>query len=115
MTAGFIGLGKMGGPMAANVVKSAPGLVCFDMAGTEARMPAGAVAADSIGDVASRCETLFISVPDGAATLAVAKEILSTGNSVVATTPWNNPGPLSIPAPGDTRGPPGPEPSKVKV
>ena len=85
MTAGFIGLGKMGGPMAANVVKAAPGLVCFDMAGTESRMPAGAVAAGSVGDVASRCETLFISVPDGAATLAVAKEILGTGNSVVAT------------------------------
>jgi 3-hydroxyisobutyrate dehydrogenase len=85
MTVGFIGLGKMGGPMASNVVKAAPGLVCFDMAGTEARMPAGGVAAESIEDLATRCETLFISVPDGAATLAVANEILDAANSIVAT------------------------------
>ena len=42
MTVGFIGLGKMGGPMAANVATAAPGLVCFDTAGTEARMPSHA-------------------------------------------------------------------------
>jgi 3-hydroxyisobutyrate dehydrogenase-like beta-hydroxyacid dehydrogenase len=85
VTVGFIGLGKMGGPMAGNVVKAAPGLVCFDMAGTEARMPSGAVAAESIADLARRCETVFISVPDGAASLAVAEEILRTGNAAVAT------------------------------
>jgi 3-hydroxyisobutyrate dehydrogenase len=85
MTVGFIGLGKMGSPMAANIAKAAPGLVCFDVAGTEARMPAGAVAADSIVDLAGRCETVFISVPDGAATLAVANEILGTDDPVVAT------------------------------
>ncbi len=85
MTVGFIGLGKMGGPMAANVVKAAPGLVCFDMAGTAARMPEGAVAASSIADVAGQCETVFISVPDGAATLAVANEILEANGCVVTT------------------------------
>ncbi|HEX3087368.1 MAG TPA: NAD(P)-dependent oxidoreductase [Ilumatobacteraceae bacterium] len=85
MTVGFIGLGKMGGPMAANVVTAAPGLLCFDMAGTEARMPAGAIAAESISDLAGRCETVFISVPDGAASLAVAKEILGSGQSIVHT------------------------------
>ena len=85
MTVGFIGLGKMGGPMAANVAKAAPGLVCFDMAGTAARMPAGAVAANSIADVARRCATVFISVPDGAATMAVANEILATDDATVET------------------------------
>jgi len=52
MTVGFIGLGKMGGPMAANVAAASPGLVCFDIAGTHDRMPTGAVAAASIADLA---------------------------------------------------------------
>ena len=85
MTVGFIGLGKMGGPMAANVAAATPGLVCFDVAGTEDRMPAGAVAATSIADLARRCATVLISVPDGAATLAVAEQIVATDDSVVAT------------------------------
>jgi 3-hydroxyisobutyrate dehydrogenase len=85
MTVGFIGLGKMGGPMAANVATAAPGLVCFDMAGTEARMPSGAVAATSISDLAQRCTTVLISVPDGAATLSVAQEILATDSPIIDT------------------------------
>ena len=85
MTVGFIGLGKMGGPMAANVATAAPGLICFDMAGTEDRMPSGAVAATSISDLARRCTTVLISVPDGAATLAVAQEIVATDSLIVDT------------------------------
>ena len=85
MTVGFIGLGKMGGPMAANVAAATPGLVCFDMAGTEARMPAGAVAAASISDLACRCTIVLISVPDGAASLAVAREIVDTRGSSIET------------------------------
>lgn len=85
MIVGFIGLGKMGGPMATNIATAMPGLVCFDMAGTEARMPAGAVAATSTTDVAQRCTTVLISVPDGRATLAVAHEIRATDDAVVDT------------------------------
>jgi 3-hydroxyisobutyrate dehydrogenase len=85
MTIGFIGLGKMGGPMAANVALAAPGLVCFDVAGTEGRMPAGAVAAASISDIARRCATVLISVPDGAATLAVAQQLVAADDCVVET------------------------------
>ena len=85
MTVGFIGLGKMGGPMATNVAMAVPGLVCFDTAGTEARMPAGAVAATSTTELARRCTTVLISVPDGPATLAVAHEILATDDAVVDT------------------------------
>lgn len=83
MTVGFIGLGKMGSPMAANVVASAPGLVCFDVAGTADKMPSGAVAADSIADLARRCSTILISVPDGAATLAVAQQIVAADGVIV--------------------------------
>jgi len=85
MTVGFIGLGKMGGPMAAKLAQASPGLVCFDMAGTDGRMPDGTVAAASIADLAGCCSTVLISVPDGAATLAVVNEILATASSVVET------------------------------
>ncbi|MEP7114366.1 MAG: NAD(P)-dependent oxidoreductase [Ilumatobacteraceae bacterium] len=85
MVVGFVGLGKMGGPMAANVAKAIPHMVCFDVAGTEDRMPVDAVAATSIAVLARRCETVLISVPDGAATLAVAKQIIATGDGVVET------------------------------
>ncbi len=85
MTVGFVGLGKMGGPMAANVAAASPGLVCFDVAGTEARIPPGATAAASISDVARRCATVLVSVPDGAATLAVASQMAATEAKVVET------------------------------
>ncbi len=85
MTVGFIGLGKMGGPMATNVASATPGLVCFDVAGTDDRLPVGAVAASSVADVAGRCTTILISVPDGSATRAVAEAILAADQSVVTT------------------------------
>jgi 3-hydroxyisobutyrate dehydrogenase len=85
MKVGFIGLGKMGGPMAANVAAATDDLVCFDLAGTEARMPENAVAAESIADLARRCTTVLISVPDGSATLAVADAIVAAEDSVVDT------------------------------
>jgi 3-hydroxyisobutyrate dehydrogenase len=53
--------------------------------GTDARMPGGAVAATSIADLARRCTTVLISVPDGAATFAVAGEILAADDAVVDT------------------------------
>ena len=83
MTVGFIGLGKMGGPIAANLAMAAPGLVCFDVAGTNERMPAGAIAAATIAEVARRCATVFVSVPDGAATLAVARQLVDTDDCAV--------------------------------
>ena len=85
MTIGFIGLGKMGGPMATNVAAAFPGLVCFDAAGTEDRLPPGGAAATSIADVARRASIVLISVPDGKATMAVAEAILATDDSIVET------------------------------
>ena len=38
---GFLGLGNMGGPMAANIAAAGIDLVVHDKAGTEARAPAG--------------------------------------------------------------------------
>jgi len=72
---GFIGLGQMGGPMAANIAKGGFDLVVFDRAGTAERAPAGAVLAVSVAAAAARAETLFLSLPDGPASIAVARQI----------------------------------------
>lgn len=72
---GFIGLGQMGGPMAGNIAAAGYAMHCFDAAGTQERMPSGATAAGSTANVVAAAETVFLSVPDGAASIAVAKEI----------------------------------------
>jgi len=58
---GFIGLGQMGGPMAANIVKGGHTLICFDKAGTEALKPEGATACGSVAEVVKGGETIFMS------------------------------------------------------
>lgn len=72
---GFVGLGNMGGPMAANLARSGVELAVFDQAGTGARAPAGAVAAGSAAEVAAAAGTVFLSLPDGPAVLDVLEEI----------------------------------------
>ncbi len=72
---GFIGLGQMGAPMAANITKGGFDLVVFDQAGTAERAPAGAALAVSVADAAARAETLFLSLPDGPVSIAVARQI----------------------------------------
>jgi 3-hydroxyisobutyrate dehydrogenase len=62
---GFIGLGNIGRPMAANIVKAFPGTVVFDLdqarvAGLVAR---GAEAAASLADVAKRADVILLSLP----------------------------------------------------
>lgn len=76
-TIGFIGLGKMGAPMAARLATAGHPLVVFDLAGTAARAPAGATAADSARAVAQAAPTLFSSLPDGAAVLSVVREVIA--------------------------------------
>lgn len=75
ITYGFIGLGNMGGPMAANLSAGGAPLVAFDAAGTAARAPDGAVVADSVAAVAQSSDLVFLSLPDGAIVQAVAAEI----------------------------------------
>ncbi len=77
-TIGFIGLGNMGKPMAENIASAGFDMVCFDAAGTDERLPAGAVAADSVGDVARRADSVLLSVPDGTVSLAIVDEIVAT-------------------------------------
>ncbi len=76
-TYGFIGLGKMGGPMAANLAKAGFSLVVFDKAGTGKRAPAGATAVQTAGAIARAADCIFLSVPDGAAVAAVLGDIVA--------------------------------------
>lgn len=71
---GFLGLGNMGGPMAANIVAAGIDLVVHDKAGTEARAPTGATVAAGEAEVAA-AGTVFLSLPDGGASVAVARSI----------------------------------------
>jgi len=73
---GFVGLGQMGAPMATNIVeKAGMDVYVYDKAGTAERAPKGAKLANSLGDVLSSADTVFMSVPDGPVSIALAKEI----------------------------------------
>jgi 3-hydroxyisobutyrate dehydrogenase-like beta-hydroxyacid dehydrogenase len=62
---GFIGLGRMGGPMAANLAKAGVALAVYDKAGTAERAPPGARSAASVGEIAGACDAVFLSLPAG--------------------------------------------------
>ncbi len=78
---GFLGLGNMGGPMAANIAAAGIDLVVHDKAGTEARAPAGATVAAGEAEVVAAADTVFLSLPDGAASVAVAQNIKAVAES----------------------------------
>jgi 3-hydroxyisobutyrate dehydrogenase len=66
---GFIGLGTMGGPMAANLAKAGVPLVVHDAspaALADATQHAGVTAAGSPGEVAARVAVLFTALPNDA-------------------------------------------------
>ncbi len=75
---GFVGLGRMGQPMAARLAVAGHPLVGFDAAGSEGRLPAGARAAGSAEEVARETEVVFLSLPNGAASRDVCRAIAST-------------------------------------
>jgi len=63
--AGFIGLGIMGLPMAANLVKNGVELAAFTRSGVPAELTqAGATASDSPAAVAEKADVIFLMVPD---------------------------------------------------
>jgi 3-hydroxyisobutyrate dehydrogenase-like beta-hydroxyacid dehydrogenase len=73
-TVGFVGLGNMGGALAANLVAAGHQLVGYDSAGPR-RCPEGADAAADVAEVARRAEVVVLSLPDGSASQHVAGEI----------------------------------------
>lgn len=63
--AGFIGLGIMGKPMAANLLKNGVTLAAFTRSGVPDDLAqAGAIACDSPAAVAAHADVIFIMVPD---------------------------------------------------
>lgn len=80
---GFIGLGNMGGHMAANLRKNGTRLVVFDKAGTAGRAPAGAAVAGSAAEVASKVETVFLCLPDGRVVHEVIGELTESGSDAL--------------------------------
>jgi 3-hydroxyisobutyrate dehydrogenase-like beta-hydroxyacid dehydrogenase len=75
LVVGFVGLGNMGAPMAANIAAAGYPVIGFDAAGTDGRLPGGCESADSIDELVGRADTVMLSVPDGAVTLTIADQI----------------------------------------
>jgi 3-hydroxyisobutyrate dehydrogenase len=74
---GFIGLGNMGAPMAANLANGDWPLVVHDAAGTRERAPARATSAESVAEVASQAAVVLLSLPDSTVVDAVSEAILA--------------------------------------
>ena len=73
MRIGFIGLGNMGAPMAANLVQAGHEVTGFD---TVAPMPAGVAPAGTAAAAAAGAEVVITMLPSGAILRAVAAQII---------------------------------------
>ena len=73
MKIGFIGLGNMGGPMAANLVAAGHEVAGFDLA---APMPEGVTKAETAADAAKGAEVVITRLPNGKILRAGADEII---------------------------------------
>ncbi|MDP5364702.1 MAG: 3-hydroxyisobutyrate dehydrogenase [Paracoccaceae bacterium] len=73
MKIGFIGLGNMGAPMAANLVKAGHEVTGFDTAGVTV---AGVATAASAAEAATGADVVITMLPNGAILRAVAAEVI---------------------------------------
>ncbi|WP_372921169.1 3-hydroxyisobutyrate dehydrogenase [Roseovarius sp.] len=73
MKIGFIGLGNMGGPMAANLAKAGHEVTSFDTAGVTID---GVASADSAKAAASGAEVVITMLPNGQILRTVASEVI---------------------------------------
>ncbi len=73
MKIGFIGLGNMGGPMAANLAKAGHRVAGFDLT---APMPEGVTHAASAPEAAAGADVVITMLPNGAILRAVAAEVI---------------------------------------
>ncbi len=73
MQIGFIGLGNMGGPMAANLAKAGHRVAGFDLT---APMPEGVTRAATATDAAQGADVVITMLPNGAILRAVAAEVI---------------------------------------
>ncbi len=72
-TIGFVGLGQMGGPMAAFIAKGPTPLICYDT--VPGLAPEGAREMDNLSAVIAGADTVFLSLPDDKIVNTVANEI----------------------------------------
>ena len=74
----FIGLGNMGGPMAANLVKAGHSVIAFDLVATsrDQAMAAGAAVAESSVAAVKGAEVVITMLPAGKHVLAVWNEVV---------------------------------------
>ena len=80
-TVGFVGLGNMGSVLAANLGQTGHTVVAHDALGAQ-RAPAGTTHVPSVADVAQRAPVIVLSLPDGAASEQVAREIGAAADRV---------------------------------
>jgi 3-hydroxyisobutyrate dehydrogenase len=73
MKIGFIGLGNMGAPMAANLVKAGHAVTGFDAAGVTVE---GVAAAASAAEAAKDADVVITMLPNGAILRSVADEVI---------------------------------------
>ena len=73
MKIGFIGLGNMGGPMAANLAKAGHQVAGFDLT---APMPPGVTRADTAAGAAAGADVVISMLPNGAILRSVAAEVI---------------------------------------
>jgi 3-hydroxyisobutyrate dehydrogenase-like beta-hydroxyacid dehydrogenase len=79
LVVGFVGLGNMGSALAANLVEAGHSLVAHDAAGP-ARAPESSEFVESVADVACAADVVVFSLPDGAVSESVAREIVAAGD-----------------------------------
>jgi 3-hydroxyisobutyrate dehydrogenase-like beta-hydroxyacid dehydrogenase len=84
-TVGFIGLGNMGGVLAANLVRAGHTVVACDAAGP-GRCPEGAAFAGSAAELAGRADVVVLSLPDGDVSGRVVDDLLGGRVTHVADT-----------------------------
>jgi 3-hydroxyisobutyrate dehydrogenase-like beta-hydroxyacid dehydrogenase len=79
---GFLGLGRMGAPMAANVLRHGGKLLVHDISPTavEALVAKGAEAAGSAEELGRRCDVVFLSLPTPAIVREAVGVIVSGGH-----------------------------------
>lgn len=73
-TVGLVGLGNMGSALAENLVSAGFDLVTHDIAGSD-RNPAGATFVGDVATLAGRAEIVVFSLPDGAISEGVARQV----------------------------------------
>ena len=80
-TIGFLGLGRMGAPMAANLIGQADGVVVHDIypPAVGALVAQGAQAAGSTAALGQRCELVFISLPTPGIVREAVGELIAGG------------------------------------